>query len=227
MCGRSRSQPSSYRATTQDVDYLENQCAREKRPGNCNYDEYEGQDLGFADIQMTTRTHELCGEQCDQTSAFNCRSYSYFPSTGVSEGKNQIKMPEDDPKTLSLFQVCRLSGDDTVSASPSAVTERAGALYYQRAPCVDREFSTLERSPRAKVQGPADLVLQGPKSWTKVLSPRQPPTAQHRVRREDGDGEGGTKTYDQHSSLPFLPDESSSAAFARSVFFLFLSFLPF
>ena len=114
-----------------------------------------------------------------------------------------------------------------MSASPSAVTERAGALYYQRAPCVDREFSTLERSPRAKVQGPADLVLQGPKSWTKVLSPRQPPTAQHRVRREDGDGEGGTKTYDQHSSLAFLPDESSSAAFARSVFFLFLSFLPF
>merc|ERR1719331_3417939 len=110
-----RSQPSSYRATTQDVDYLENQCAREKRPGNCEYDEYSGQDLGFADIQMTTRSQELCGEQCDQTSAFNCRSYSYFPSTGV----------------------CRLSGDDTVSASPSAVTERAGALYYQRAPCVD------------------------------------------------------------------------------------------
>jgi len=110
-----RSQPSSYRATTQDVDYLENQCAREKRPGNCEYDEYSGQDLGFADIQMTTRSQELCGEQCDQTSAFNCRSYSYFPSTGV----------------------CRLSGDDTVSASPAAVTERAGALYYQRAPCVD------------------------------------------------------------------------------------------
>jgi hypothetical protein len=78
-----RSQPSSYRATTQDVDYLENQCAREKRPGNCEYDEYSGQDLGFADIQMTTRSQELCGEQCDQTSAFNCRSYSYFPSTGV------------------------------------------------------------------------------------------------------------------------------------------------
>ena len=80
-----RSQPSSYRATTQDVDYLENQCAREKRPGNCEYDEYEGQDLGFADIQMTTRSQELCGEQCDQTSAFNCRSYSYFPSTGVRQ----------------------------------------------------------------------------------------------------------------------------------------------
>ena len=86
-----RSQPSSYRATTQDVDYLENQCARERRPGNCEYDEYSGQDLGFADIQMTTRSQELCGEQCDQTSAFNCRSYSYFPSTGVSGGRDIIK----------------------------------------------------------------------------------------------------------------------------------------
>ena len=89
-----RSQPSSYRATTQDVDYLENQCARERRPGNCEYDEYSGQDLGFADIQMTTRSQELCGEQCDQTSAFNCRSYSYFPSTGVSGKRHWQKYLE-------------------------------------------------------------------------------------------------------------------------------------
>ena len=123
--------------------------------------------------------------------------------------------------------MCRLSGDDTVSASPAAVTERAGALYYQRAPCVDREsnLSTLEPSPRAEAQGPVDLVRQGPKSRTEVQSPRQPPTAQHRVRREAG--EGGTQTYDQHSSLA-LPrsksgdDPVSPSSFsARSVFLLF------
>ena len=194
---------------------MENQCAREKRPGNCEYDEYEGQDLGFADIQMTTRSQELCGEQCDQTSAFNCRSYSYFPSTGVRQ-----KIYKKKSENLNL-QVCRLSGDDTVSASPTAVTERAGALYYQRAPCVDRELSTfLERSPRTKGQGPL--------WWTEVQSPRQPPTAQHRVRREEGDGgEGGTQT--QHPSLAFFcqswnPVCSSSS---RSVFLLFLSSLHF
>ena len=111
-------------------------------------------------------------------------------------------------KISSRLQVCRLSGDDTVSASPAAVTERAGALYYQRAPCVDREsnLSTLEPSPRAEAQGPVDLVRQGPKSWTEVQSPRQQAqsTAQHRVRREDGEGEGGTQTYDQHPSLAFF-----------------------
>ena len=30
-----RSQSASYRATTTDVDYLENQCARERRPPTC------------------------------------------------------------------------------------------------------------------------------------------------------------------------------------------------
>ena len=36
-------------------------CAREKRPASCTYDEYEDQDLGYADIQMTTRTQEQVG----------------------------------------------------------------------------------------------------------------------------------------------------------------------
>lgn len=100
-----RTQPSSYKATTSDVDYLENQCAKERR----QYDEYEGQDIGYADIQVTARNSKECGEMCDQTSAFNCRSYTYFPSTGA----------------------CRLSGDDNISAGPTAVVTRQGADYYQ------------------------------------------------------------------------------------------------
>ena len=35
-------------------------------------------------------------------------------------------------------QVCRLSGDDSVSAGLPSVSSRPGALYYQRPPCVDR-----------------------------------------------------------------------------------------
>ena len=71
------------------MDYLENQCAKERR----QYDEYEGQDIGYADIQVTARNSKevghsdidrysviililQCGEMCDQTSAFNCRSQS-------------------------------------------------------------------------------------------------------------------------------------------------------
>eukprot|EP00090_Calanus_glacialis_P030486 TRINITY_DN4919_c0_g1_i1.p1 TRINITY_DN4919_c0_g1~~TRINITY_DN4919_c0_g1_i1.p1 ORF type:complete len:724 (-),score=176.09 TRINITY_DN4919_c0_g1_i1:269-2440(-) len=110
-----RSQPSSYRATTSDVDYLENQCARERRPSSCQYDEFESQDIGYADIQVTARNAEECGEMCDQTSAFNCRSYTFFLSSGA----------------------CRLSGDDNISAGPAAVVFRQGADYYQRSPCID------------------------------------------------------------------------------------------
>ena len=56
-----RSQPSSYRATTSDVDYLENQCAKERRGGSCAYDPYPDQDIGYADIQVTARDSQEVG----------------------------------------------------------------------------------------------------------------------------------------------------------------------
>ena len=60
-----------------------------------------------------------CEAQCDQTVAFNCRSFTYFPSSGS----------------------CRLSSDDVTSAGPGALTVREGAMFYQRAACVEREYS--------------------------------------------------------------------------------------
>ena len=44
-----------YRATTEDVDYLENQCSDVGSLGMCEYQEYPGQDLGFPDLQITAR----------------------------------------------------------------------------------------------------------------------------------------------------------------------------
>ena len=50
-----RSQPAAYRATTQDIDYIENQCVKEEpRTDSCQYESYEDQDIGFADIQIQT-----------------------------------------------------------------------------------------------------------------------------------------------------------------------------
>ena len=66
-------------------------------------------------ILVSAETAKQCGDICDQTSAFNCRSYTYFPSSGV----------------------CRLSGDDNISAFTGAVQERAGAEHYQRPACID------------------------------------------------------------------------------------------
>jgi len=110
-----RSQPASFRAGTENVDYLENQCIRERLPESCQYEKYEDQDIGYADIQLSARNSKECGDLCDQTSAFNCRSYTYFPSSSL----------------------CRLSGDDNVSAGPGALIFRTGAEYFQRGPCVE------------------------------------------------------------------------------------------
>ena len=48
--------PNSFitRATTADVDYLENQCAENPiGQATCDYQEYENQDIGFPDLQIT------------------------------------------------------------------------------------------------------------------------------------------------------------------------------
>ena len=122
-----RSRPASFRAGTENVDYLENQCVRERLPDTCRPDLYENQDFGYADIDISANNAEECEAQCDQTVAFNCRSFTFFPSSGS----------------------CRLSSDDTSSAGPGALVARQGAMFYQRAACVEREYFSV--SNRAMV----------------------------------------------------------------------------
>ena len=51
-----------YRATTSDVDYLENQCAEPPvGQATCDYQEYENQDIGFSDLQVTTADKDEVG----------------------------------------------------------------------------------------------------------------------------------------------------------------------
>ena len=40
------------RATTGDIDYIENQCVVEEVDTSCKYEVYEGQDIGYADIKV-------------------------------------------------------------------------------------------------------------------------------------------------------------------------------
>ena len=52
-----RSQPAAYRATTRDVDYIENQCVREdQRRESCDYESYQDQDIGYPDIKIQAAT---------------------------------------------------------------------------------------------------------------------------------------------------------------------------
>ena len=65
-----RSQQASFRAATESVDYLENQCIKERLPESCQFELNEDQDIGFADIQLSARTAEevrvLFGEKLDK-----------------------------------------------------------------------------------------------------------------------------------------------------------------
>ena len=71
------------RATTSGVDYLEHQCGRERRRQGCDYERQEGRDFEYADIQVVVGGAEECGELCDSTSAFKCRSYTFFRDSGT------------------------------------------------------------------------------------------------------------------------------------------------
>ena len=51
-----------FRATTADVDYLENQCAENPiGQATCDYQEYENQDIGFPDLQVTVANQAEVG----------------------------------------------------------------------------------------------------------------------------------------------------------------------
>ena len=53
-----RSRPASFRAGTENVDYLENQCVRERMQETCRPDLYENQDFGYADIELSVNNAE-------------------------------------------------------------------------------------------------------------------------------------------------------------------------
>ena len=68
-------------------------------------------------ISLTLGLTLQCGALCDQTSAFNCRSFTFIESSST----------------------CLLSGEDTASAGLGALTGRQGTDYYQRGPCLERK----------------------------------------------------------------------------------------
>ena len=53
-----RTQQASFRAATENVDYLENQCVKERLPDSCQFELHDNQDIGFADIQLSARNAE-------------------------------------------------------------------------------------------------------------------------------------------------------------------------
>ncbi len=78
-----------------------------------------------------------CETRCDEMTAFNCRSYAFSASNSL----------------------CRLSGDDTLSAGPNSIGASQGTNYYQTAPCVDREYRYNLRQSFRFYSGPFPQIL--------------------------------------------------------------------
>ena len=60
-----RTQPGAYRASTRDVDYIENQCVKAEVEDSCKYEVYENQDIGYADISVQSNSAAEVGDDGD------------------------------------------------------------------------------------------------------------------------------------------------------------------
>ena len=67
-----RTQPGAYRATTRDVDYIENQCVKAEAEDSCQYEVYENQDIGYADISVQTNSAAEVGDDGDGDDQYLC-----------------------------------------------------------------------------------------------------------------------------------------------------------
>lgn len=135
-----RSQPDSFRAGSWGVEYLENQCAEPvTSAASCAYQEFTNVSLIIADLQITGLDREQCQARCDAETNFRCRGFSLRP-------------PEAGRGAAWL---CVLHGDDTLSVGPSALYPLPGALYAERAACIDLRVSCSRRVMTVTLQSAA------------------------------------------------------------------------
>jgi hypothetical protein len=69
-----------------------------------------------------------CHDKCVNETNFICRSFTYVPDTMNGTG----------------VSVCWLHSDDTISVGPRSLKPFPGAMYMERAPCLDRKFTAFQ-----------------------------------------------------------------------------------
>ncbi|KAK3919594.1 Cuticlin-1, partial [Frankliniella fusca] len=132
-----RSQPDSFRAGPWGVEYLENECAEPPASASsCAYQEFANVSMVIADLQITGLDREQCQARCEAETNFRCRGFSLRPPV---------------PGRGAAW-TCVLHGDDTISAGPSALYPLPGALYAERAACIDLRVSCSRRHMTVTLQ---------------------------------------------------------------------------
>ncbi|KAJ4450316.1 hypothetical protein ANN_01736 [Periplaneta americana] len=114
-------QPDSYIATTNDVEYLENLCVDPSPSGQtCAFEEHQNRTLEYRDLEFQGISQDECHDKCINETNFICRALTFLPFT----------TPDDNG-------ACYLHSDDTVSLGPGALKPYPGATYLERAPCLN------------------------------------------------------------------------------------------
>ncbi|XP_023726058.1 uncharacterized protein LOC111874636 isoform X2 [Cryptotermes secundus] len=117
-----RTRSDSYRATPWGVEYLENQCI-DLSPSSqtCSFEEHPNRTISYRDLEFTNLNQDMCHDKCVNETNFICRSLTYVPDTASGTG----------------VSVCWLHSDDTTSVGPRSLKPFLGAMYMERAPCLD------------------------------------------------------------------------------------------
>jgi hypothetical protein len=69
-----------------------------------------------------------CHDKCVNETNFICRSLTYVPDTASGTG----------------VSVCWLHSDDTISVGPRSLKPFLGAMYMERAPCLDCKLTVFQ-----------------------------------------------------------------------------------
>ncbi|XP_057669969.1 uncharacterized protein LOC130902128 [Diorhabda carinulata] len=130
--------PSSFRVSDYEDEYLENQCSPniENRNEFCAYEEYENMTLSNKDMLFERKTKEECQKMCDIFEPFNCRSF-----------------------TIINGNLCYLHSEDTKIYGPNSLQDLAGAIYYEKANCLNisvtcsETYMTINYKPEINFKG--------------------------------------------------------------------------
>ncbi|XP_060528919.1 uncharacterized protein LOC132703587 isoform X2 [Cylas formicarius] len=145
--------PTSYRISTFDDEYFENQCTdfldtnntnKATRNEFCAYEEYDNVILDHSDVMFRDKTKEECQNLCDQSSSFNCRSFSV-----INGNTNR----------------CLLHSEDSKIHGPKLLKSHDHSKYYERARCLNinvscsESYVTVKYSPEIDFRG--KIYMQG------------------------------------------------------------------
>ncbi|XP_030758792.1 uncharacterized protein LOC115884372 [Sitophilus oryzae] len=139
--------PNSYRVSTFDDEYFENQCANSDygTKDYCAYEEYENVILSHADLLYTQKTKEECQILCESFNRFNCRGFS------IISGKTN--------------NVCLLHSEDSKLHGPKLLEPSSDSKYYEKARCLNisvscsESYMTIRYQPELEFRG--KLYMQG------------------------------------------------------------------